>query len=173
MAAENLELASTTTYTVQMAHRRTEGIVASPIAGPVPQNASLVRLHAPMEMITVYWTAISEGKPPRLPSHKSFATNYNRVFLGGERVGITYPSVVGHVWIAAGRFDYVVVGPEGLESRFALAKCPWEGTTASDFYIDASNFQRSGIFNPLAIVPQGLSYDPDAILLNSELLGHS
>lgn len=164
---EFLPLSQTTTYGVQICHSRSEGIMASPIAGPPPQNASLVRLHAPIEFITVYWTAVSHGKPPVLPSHKSFVQNYNRVFLSGERMGLVTPNIVGHIWHAAGSFLYVVVGPEGLSSMFPLAKCPWEGTAATDFYIPSENFQ-SGITNPYS-VPTGLPINPDAQQLNFQM----
>jgi len=157
---ENLPLAQTGTYGVQFVHSRVEGISASPVAGSVLSNASLVRLHAPFELLSVYWSAISEGKPPVLPSHKSFAQNYNRVFIGGERVGIVTPNIVGHIWVAAGRYDYVVVGPEGLDSQFALAKCPWENDQSTNFYVPAENFVR-GIINPTYNQPIGIPVDPD------------
>lgn len=172
MTVENLALAQTTGYAVQIEHRRSEGIYASPVAGPGPQNASLVRLHAPFETISVYWTATSEGKPPVLPSHKSYLNNLNRVFLGGERVGVVTPTLVGHIWVAAGRYDYVVVGPEGLDSAFNLARCPWEtNLLAEDFYVPAANFVTSGILNPKQIIPNTQYPDPDVLLLQTMIQG--
>jgi hypothetical protein len=162
---ESLPGALTTTYTVQFAHSRVEGVSANPIAGPEPQNASLVRLHAPLEMLTVFWTATREGAAPRLPSSKSYFQNYNRVLLSGERVGIVVPNTVGHIWIAAGRFDYCVVGPEGLDSDFRLAKVPWESTDASDFYVPMANFEL-GIINSTPVPPLGgLPINPAVPLL--------
>jgi hypothetical protein len=168
MAVENLPAGNTTTYSVEICHSRNEGIVASAVAGPVPQNASLVRLHAPVEMISVYWTAVSEGKPPTLPSSKSFLANYNRVLLAGERVGMVFPSLVGHTWMAAGVFHYCVVGPEGLDSNLGLSHCPWEKAPTTDFYIPSANFQGT-ILNTNATLPKGLTLDPDVVLLNQEL----
>jgi hypothetical protein len=165
MAVENLSLASSTTYAVQIFHSRTEGIVASPIAGPAPQNCSLARLHAPMEILSVYWTAVRNGGPPTLPSSKSYLQNLNRVLLGGERIGVVTPDIVGHIWQCFGRYDYAVVGPEGLDSNFALAKCPWETADTIDFYIPASNFQ-TGFINTL-LNSTGLPVDPDVPLLQS------
>lgn len=166
---ENLPLAQHTTYGVQICHRRSEGIIACPIAGAAPQNASLIRLHAPFELIDVYWTAVSEGKPPVLPSHKSYVTNLNRVFLGGERVGVVTPGIVGHYWCAAGVFRYVVVGPEGLASAFNLAKCPWEETNDTDFYVPAENFLDKGIINATYAQPSGLTADSYVETLNAAL----
>lgn len=140
----------------------------SPIAGEGPANCSIVRLHAPLELIKVYWTAISEGKPPVLPSHKSYLANGNRVFLGGERVGIVTPALVGHYWSAAGYFLFAVVSPEGLSSDFSLARCPWEGTDASDFYIPSTHFQK-GIINDNWLQPIGVAPDPDVQLLGLQI----
>ena len=156
MAVETLPGAQTTTYGIQICHTHDEGIDASPVAGDEGENASIVRLHSPFERISVYWTAVSEGKPPILPSHRDYANNYNRVFTGGERVGIVTPNLIGHLWMAAGRFDFVVVGPEGLDSAFALARCPWEGTDADDFYIPVNNFV-DGLLNdiPTRALPIG------------------
>jgi hypothetical protein len=162
---ENLQGATTTGYAVEFEHFRSEGIEASPIAGPDPQNASLTRLHAPFEKLMVYWTATREGAPPILPSSKSFYQNYNRVLLRGGRRGVVTPTLGGHIWEAAGFFEFVVVGPEGLDSSFHLAKCPWEGTDVSDFYIPAQNFQ-AGIIDGAFYGPLGgLSINPDVPLL--------
>jgi len=163
---ENLPGASTTGYACEFEHTRSEGIYASPVAGKPPQNASLCRLHAPFELLTVYWSGSREGAPPVLPSSKSYFNNVNRVLIGGGRYGVVTPTLGGvHIWEVAGYFRYVVVGPEGLDSQFPLAVCPWEGTQASDFYIPAENFQ-TGILNPYSPYPAGLSPDPDVPLLN-------
>lgn len=171
MSVENLPLGQTTSYSIEIAQTHAEGIIDNPVGGPAPQNASLVRLHAPFERISVYWSAVSEGKPPILPSDKSFLTNPNRVFLGGERHGVVTPTLVGHIWIAAGRYDYSVPGPEGLGSAFGLAKCPWEGTPsdgAQDFYIPVENF-ISGIINVSTPQNTGLTPLVDVPLLQSAI----
>lgn len=171
MAVENLRGRQHTSYACQFLQTHQEGIVASPIAGPAPQNASLARWHAPFERISVYWTAVCEGAPPILPSHKSYLTNYNRLFLGGDRVGVVYPSLVGHIWMAAGVYHYQVMSPEGLTSPFLLSKMPWEGTAldnAVDFYVPASNFQ-TGILNPIWLQPNGILSDPDVQALDAAI----
>lgn len=169
MAAENLPLAHTTTYGVQICHNHSEGIVASPVAGAPPQNCSLVRVHAGFETISVYWTAVSEGKPPVLPSHKAYLDNGNRLFMGGERVGVVTPTLAGHIWHAAGVFHFVVGTPEGLSSQMPLAKCPWEGTAAQDFYLPAENFQAAGILNQTWIQPPGIAPHPAIAQLNQTI----
>ncbi len=171
MSVEKLVNAQTTTYAVQFTQTHTEGISAAPIAGPSPQNASLARLNAPFETMSVYWTAVKEGSPPILPSHKSYLNNLNRVFLGGERVGVVYPTLVGHIWMAAGRYDYVIMSPEGLSSRFCLNKLPWEGTAldnAVDFYVPSENFE-SGILNPTWIQPVGITPDIDVSAIELQM----
>ena len=174
MSVEDIPFAGSTTYTVQVVHKHSEGIVASPIAGKGPKNVSLVRWHAPYEIMSVYWTAVSEGTPPRVPSHKGYISNYNRVFLGGERVGVITPSIVGHIFHMAGRLDFAIVAPEGLDSEFDLAKCPWEDTSISDFQIPAAYFLDSGILNAKWNQPKGIQ-PLNAIVgaLNQELAGAS
>lgn len=169
---ENLALGQTVGYGVQIVHSVNEGIYASPVAGPPPQNASLVRLHAPFETISVYWSACSEGKPPIVPSSKSFIGNNNRVFLGGERVGICTPTLVGHIWQAAGVLHYCSVGGEvgGLDGDFFLAKCPWEGSLDTSFYLPKENFVTKGIFNPTYVQPPGLPVDPDVQALDLQMM---
>jgi len=173
MAVENLPFAGSTTYAVQIVHQHVSGIIASPIAGRGPKNASLVRWHAPFEMMSVYWTAVSEGKPPRVPSHKGYFQNQNRAFLGGERVGVITPNIKGHLFHMAGRLDFVVMAPEGLDSEFDLAKCPWEDTGIEDFQIPADNFLDTGIINPKWNQPSGISPDVKVAILNQELAAAS
>jgi hypothetical protein len=170
MAVENLPRASVTNYSVQIAHSRIEGIVASPVAGPGIQNASLVRLHSPFERISVFWTAICTGAPPFIPSEKSYLKNMNRVFLGGERCGVVTPDMVGHIWHAAGRYDYIVLAAEGLSSPFCLAKVPWELGKVQDFYIPSTNFLSQGIINDTWLQPSGVAADADVAALDMQLL---
>jgi hypothetical protein len=157
---------------VQFCHRRDDGLSASPVAGPPPQNASLVRLFAPIEFLSVYWSAVSEGKPPILPSYKSFnGLNGNRLFLRGERCGIVTPSALGHIWMAAGVYEYSVPATEDLDSVFVLSKCPWEGTptdVARDFYVPVQNFVV-GLFNPFSTLEPGEVLDPDVPRLQAPI----
>jgi hypothetical protein len=145
---ELLEDASSQQYEIEIVHSRNEGVIACPIAGE-EQAVSLIRLHSPIEFLSVYWSATKEGAPPILPSHDSFLTNYNRVFLGGHRHGVVIPTTNAHLWAAAGVFHYVVYEPEGMLSKFPLSKMPWEGTSVEDFYVPVENFQI-GIVNPMA-----------------------
>jgi hypothetical protein len=160
-----------TGYSIQFAHAHAEGICVNPVAAKAPQNASIVRLHAPFEMLTVYWSACSLGKPPICPSYKSFFTNQNRLFIGGERYAVCTPDLVGHIWQAAGRLEFSVVAPEGLDSDFGLAKCPWEGTPldqALNFYLPSGNF-KVGIIKPDSPLPAGIKLDPDVGILNLQM----
>jgi len=109
MAVENLPMEQMTPYGVQIVHSHTEGIVASPIAGPPPSNCSLVRLHAPFEMISVVRTAVSAGKPPNTLAS---CPQRSSVLSGRRRAGSIRSSA-----------------PEGLGSAFAMMRCrfypPW------------------------------------------------
>jgi hypothetical protein len=176
MTVESLPLSQTTAYAIEIAHNRSSGIAACPIAGPDPQFASLVRLHAAIEFVSVYWTATREGAPPILPSPNSYYQNTNRVFLGGERHGVVFPTMVGHIWMAVGRYDYALAGPEGLASKFPLSVTPWEalaGAVPTDFYIPAENFQ-AGILDSEQIPFQGSlsgQQDPDVPALQMGIPG--
>jgi hypothetical protein len=166
---ENLVGSTTTGYSLEFAHTRNEGIVGNPVGGVPPQNASLVRLYAPIEFLTVFWSGSCEGAPPILPSSKSYFTNQNRVLVAGGRYGVVTPTLGGHIWEVCGFFKFIVVGPEGLNSDFPLSVCPWEGTAATDFYIPAANFQ-TGIINPNSPPAcGGLKPDPDVPLLQNPL----
>lgn len=142
-----------TTYATQFAHFHREGLAINPIAGAEPQAISIMRLHAPYEIMSVYWSAVCEGAPPLLPTHRSYFRNLNRVFLGGERYGSVTPTIAGHFWQAAGVYHYCIPIPEGLDSNFALGICPWEMgqnetylPASLDFYIPGNNF-INGILN--------------------------
>jgi len=165
MAVENLANASYTEFTTEISHQRVEGIYASPVAGPGPQNASLVRLHAPFETITVYWTATREGAPPIIPSPNSYTNNLNRIFLGGARTGLVVPTFGGHSYSVSGVWVFQIVGPESLDGDLFLARTPWENSEQGRFMIPAQNFQK-GILDATYIQPIGLPVDPDVILLN-------
>jgi len=168
---ENKPRANYTEYTTEFRHQRHEGICANPIAGPAPQNASLVRLHAPIEFLQVFWTATREGASPVLPSVKSYLANGNRLFLGGSRIGAITPTFGGHVYSVSGVYVFLVVAPEGLTSNFFLSKCPWEGyptDNAMDFYIPKENFV-SGILNPNWMQPVGILPDPDVSALDLQM----
>lgn len=169
---ENLPYASYTEYTVQVVHSHESGVCVNPIAGTPPQYLSMVRLHAAMEFLQVFWTAMREGAPPILPSHKSYLTNYNRVFLGGARTAVVVPVFGAHSWSVSGVWVFALPVPEGMDSNFALSMPPWEGAgglgaNMNDFMIPSQNFQ-SGILNPLND-PIPLSPDPDVPLLNLQM----
>jgi len=162
MAVENLVGcgATTTQYEVEFEHTHHEGIFTSPVGGEPPQNASVVRLHAPFEMLTVIWACSREGAPPDLPSHKAYLTNPNRIFLGGKRVGNITPSLGCHIFSVSGFFRFAIVGPEDLDSNFPLSACPWEtalgGAQVTDYMIPETSFLDTGIINPSA-QPTGLT----------------
>jgi len=139
---ENLPYAPNTEYSIERTRSRNEGIVALPIAGPVPQNVSIVRLHAPIEFEDVYWSASREGANPVVPSPRSLAGNLNRIFLGGSQSAIIpTQTLAGHIFVMSGHYRYVIVGPEGLDSTFYLGKQPWETTLGVDYnHMPAANF---------------------------------
>lgn len=165
---ELLAMSGSTHYSVEYAHTRDEGIIACPVAG-IEQAVSLVRLHSPIEFLSVFWAATRDGAPPLLPKHTSYATNYNKVFLGGERHGVVYPAIVGHTWQAVGVFRYVINVPEGFLSDMPLGKCPWEGTELDDFYIPAENFVDR-VMSPKQIIDYKTQEPPANVVLLNGLL---
>jgi hypothetical protein len=157
-SVDKLVGASTTSYSIEIAHSHNEGLVALPIAGVGPRVTSIVRLHAAQEFITVYWSAIREGAAPVLPSWKSFIDDPNVVFLDGQRSAIVPSSVVGgHAFVCAGSYRYSLLLPRGLDSDFALGVQPWEMTYVANnllgaHFIPAENFIR-GILSSLTVNP--------------------
>ena len=158
---ENQAFASYTEYTTEIHHQHDEGISVSAIAGDDDEFCSLTRLYSPIEFIQVFWTATREGAPPVLPSHKSYLGNYNRTFLGGARNALIVPIQGGHSFSVSGVYVYAVNFPEGLDSAFALGKCPWEGAgndNAKDYYVPTDSFVL-GLLNPQSpeTLPLGLA----------------
>jgi hypothetical protein len=141
--------ASTIEYAIEIGHMSNEGVVVLPVAGPVGTPASVVRMHSQIEYRSIVWSAARMGGVPKVPSWKAFiaANNTNVVFLGGVRTAqIPSPLVVGHWWILAGKYDYSLIVPEGLESAFKLGKMPWETQGVDENDIPAA------FFDPLAIL---------------------
>lgn len=163
---ENAPGATHTEYQIERARSRSEGIAASAVAGGVNANASLVRLHSPIEFEAIYWSATRIGAPPIVPSPASLASNPNRVFLGGEQsalVGI--PDIDSHTYVMAGAYYFAIVGPETLTSNFRLGVMPWETIPVSNNFIPASAFQ-TGIIDPTPNLPAGWTADPDVPALD-------
>ena len=106
-----------------------------------------------------------------MPSHKSFLTNFNRVFLGGKRSGLITETLGGvHIFHMAGFFRYSVVAPEGLDSNFPLSKAPWEtGLDVVDFMIPSTSFLPTGIVNPGVGLPTGVPISPAVPLLDLQM----
>lgn len=173
MAIENQQLASYTEFTTEIRHWHHEGVFASPVAGPGPQRMSLVQLHAQAEFMVVFWSGIREGAAPLVPSHKSFLTNLNRVFLGGFRDGLIEPTFGGHSYSLSGVWVFALSQPEGLDSNFNLSMCPWEapsntqGMMLADFMVPSANFVN-GILVPTTAILQ-LPVDSNVQLLNNYL----
>lgn len=171
MAVENFPLGQTNTYAVQFGHAHDEGLCVSPVAGPGPQNASIVRLYAPIEYMTIYWEVTSRGKPPLVPSHRGYARNSNRLFMGGERYGAMTPDYpLGHTFQMAGKLEFAIIAPEQLDSPFCLSMCPWEQTSIQDFMVPAANFLDTGILNPYSLPPRGVLPDPDVPALTLQMM---
>lgn len=141
--------ASTIEYAIEIGHSCNEGVVVLPVAGPVGTPASVVRMHGQIEYRSIVWSAARMGGCPRVPSWKAFiaANNTNVVFLGGIRTAsVPSPLVIGHWFILAGKYDYSLIVPEGLESAFKLGKMPWESGVTYENDIPAE------FFDPLAIL---------------------
>lgn len=138
---------TTTTYNVERAHSREEGIISLPIAGE-EQAVSLVRIHSPIEYETIFWSASRRGAAPIIPSWKAFITgnNTNRVFLRGQRSAtIPVPTIGGHWYVVAGWYDYAIVTPESLDSNFMLGSMPWESINVNQNFIPREFFNATGI----------------------------
>lgn len=146
---EQNKFATHVVYNIEIDHSHSTGLVACPVAGTDPQPASILRLHAPFELLAVNWTATRNGAPPVVPSHKSFLRNVNRMFLSGSRGGSEKPTIGAHIWSCAGVYLYSVAVPEGLDSDFPLAKVPWDNGQIGEFYIPAKYFDTQHILNPM------------------------
>lgn len=170
---EEIDGATHTEYFVERVRSHESGICVNPIAGDPPQNASLVRLYAPVETELIRWRATRKGAAPIVPSPDSFDNNSNRLYLRGKQTA-SIPtqdiSLVGHTFTISGWYLYAIVGPEGLSSTFRLGAMPWEDPSAVLNYIPAENF-ITGILDDTLQQPDGLPTDPDVLILNDPLQG--
>ncbi len=127
--AENDPFATYTEYRVERGTSENPGVHLMPVAGPAPQTAQLVILHAPIEYVWVAWTARRRGAPCLMPDPYSLeAQDGNLRFLGGQVSGIVpHPTGDGaHEFMQAGMYYYGRLYALGLNSVMNLGCMPWE-----------------------------------------------
>lgn len=138
--AENFKGASTVRYGITKSHDRIEGVMQIPCAD---DEAKLVRLHKPLEVLIVSWEAERTGAPPIVPHPAEFEPNL--VFLGGTRsaiVPIPKPEGQGHYWVMGGVYRYALKIVAGLDSAFSTGRVPWESVSPQEHTIPATAFER-------------------------------
>lgn len=119
---------STIDYSIERQRSRIEGLLAVPVAGG-NGAASFIRVHNPIEMETVFFSAIAQGKCPTVPSPESLTSDNNRVFMYGQQSAvIPVPTPGGHYFVIVGFYVYNLIQVEGLSSNFNLGRMPWETT---------------------------------------------
>lgn len=148
MALENfVDSASSTIYGIVRSHARVSGTISLPtywvpqpdnrlfpngiddrVGGhPTPTPCKIVRLHGPIESMTISWTAIKEGASPKVPNPYLLSTNL--YFKQGARSGaipVSQAGYKGHSWSMSGAYEYHVLSPVDLNSSMPLGIHPWE-----------------------------------------------
>jgi hypothetical protein len=157
VAVEILIDANSIVFVVERQHGRNAGLVGVPVSGtatipaddpakPGPAiDCEIVRLHDPIETMTIKWTAVKEGAAPLVPNPYLF--DRNLVFESGQRTGaipVRLVGYAGHAWSMTGIYKYIVAKTVDLNSDFPLGLQPWDASLAmSDAYMPAANFVNS------------------------------
>lgn len=137
--AENDPQGSTQEYTVIRTDGRDEGIEQIPTADG---DCKLVRLHGPIEVVIVDWTAIRSGAAPIVPHPDAFEPNL--VFLRGQQ-GKAVPMTKGdggHSWMMTGQYVYAKKQAKGLDQDMPTGKVPWAPGGPNDNTISKQNLSK-------------------------------
>jgi hypothetical protein len=132
-----LEADSAATYTEYQIERGTwedPGVRMMPVAGPTPQFAQVVVLHAPIEYVWMAWIATRIGAPCVMPDPYAVSVaDPNLRYLGGKVSAIVpHPTGNGvHEFQQAGIYWFGKTYVTGLNSPMNLGKMPWEDYLAA------------------------------------------
>ncbi len=126
---ENDRFATYTEYSVERGTIEDPGIHLMPVAGPAPQEAQIVVLHAPIEYTWVAGVGRRRGAPCVMPDPYALETqDGNLRYLGGQVSAIVpHPTGEGtHEFLQAGMYWYGKLFATGLTNTINLGRMPWE-----------------------------------------------
>ncbi len=168
--AENYPNATYTTYTIQRGILEDPGIMPMAVAGPSPQRAEIVQLHAAIEYEYIAWIASRLGAPCEMPDpYVVQQQNSNLRYLGAQ-VSANIPmqtSNQGHLFVQSGLYLYLRQNTQGITGLLPLGKLPWEALST-----DANDIPSTYFLNNLISTPAQPQSPPlDLGVLNRPLQG--
>lgn len=150
---ENLTGRVETHYSINRSTGYMTGIIQTPVGGGKGTAARFIRVHSPVEVEIITWTAKSEKGPPTIPNPYSseFTTGLNdNLVLLSSSIGTVMPVEIGggtrgHVWSVSGVYTYGAVKAKPIVRKYLLGKYPFDGdvTTVSQNYIPEESFSKS------------------------------
>ena len=128
-------------YKLQRVYNYVSGLVQQPVAGAIDgtQECAFVRIHSPMESMTIFFAAESEGMAPTIPDPYSLLTEGggpngdNLIFLGfgqGADAPVCRLSGQGHFWQASATYHYGLKKPRAKGSSIKTGRIPGDSTIA-------------------------------------------
>lgn len=129
-----------TEYTCQVSYEEITGLYGSPVAGPIGTPADVVRLHAPMMLKHLDFTARRIGAKPLMPSTNT--GNANDCLLR-KVVSACFPGgmVSGEqVWTVTGRYTFLMRLPAASTDVLPIGSAPNDLTSPSQNVLTPSDF---------------------------------
>ncbi len=139
---ENSQSATHTTYSIERTRVNKSGLFQMPVAGPPPQTAALVRLHAPTMEEIIAWVAVREGAPPVAPKPEDL--NPNQVLTDWKITGMVPVPLAsgGSQYELSGYYVYAILTPEDPTRGLPLGITPVSpGTSPTSEYVPGENFR--------------------------------
>ena len=145
MAIEFLKDATSDVFAFERQHYRVGGTIALPVygnpakdkqtvanGGATPVNCRIVRLHAPMELMSIVWNCVKKGAAI---APNPYLFDPNLIFKSGRRsaaVPMDMSGEPGHSWAMSGVYEYHVQSPQDLNSSMPVGITPWEDLISID-----------------------------------------
>lgn len=150
---ENLTGRVETHYSINRSTGHITGIIQTPVGGGKGKAARFIRVHSPVEVEIITWTATAEKGPPTVPdpysSELRTGLNDNLVLLSSS-IGLVIPVTIGggnsgHAWSVSGTYTYGAVKAKPIVRKYFAGKYPFdtEVTTVGKNYIPEGSFSKS------------------------------
>lgn len=120
MGAENQSFAATEEYECVKQHTHESGLIQVPLAtDDGTPSCEVIRLHNPIERLTVHWSATKIGAPPLVPHPTLFSSNHT--FLHGVRT-IAVPAIDGQASAEGASYRNAVLTAVASKSQLTYQK---------------------------------------------------
>lgn len=149
---ENLTGRVETHYSINRSTGHITGIIQTPVGGGKGKAARFIRVHSPVEVEIITWTATAEKGPPTVPdpysSELTTGLNDNLVLLNSS-IGLVVPVEIGggtrgHAWAISGVYTYGAVKAKPIVRKYFGGKYPFDSDapSATTNYVPAGSFSK-------------------------------